>query len=160
MVTNSKKQITLLEGILRVFTFGCSVTSEEYFNPSWHLRSRCIKYLFPKRNSIHKIESASLQATTTSAHWLIVLNIMPLVFIIHPLHKCHGYVWFHLTAQNESILLSTSKEEQPEDRSQPPKVGIRLENSWNYLRPGHFQKSLMENNKWLFKIQRENSLKD
>ena len=32
---------------------------------------------------------------------------------------------FHLTAQSESILLLTSEEEQPEDRSQPPKVGIR-----------------------------------
>ena len=38
---------------------------------------------------------------------------------------CIRFVSFHLTAQSESILLSTSEEEQPEDRSQPPKVGIR-----------------------------------
>ena len=38
---------------------------------------------------------------------------------------CIRYVSFHLTAQSESILLLTSEEEQPEDRLQPPKVGIR-----------------------------------
>ena len=29
-----------------------------------------------------------------------------LTFIIH---ECHGYVWFHLTAQSKSILFSTSR---------------------------------------------------
>ena len=39
---------------------------------------------------------------------------------------CIRYVSFHLTAQSETILLLTSEEEQPEDRSQPPKVGSEL----------------------------------
>ena len=35
-------------------------------------------------------------------------------------------MWFQLAGQSKSILLSTSEgEEQPEDRSQPPKVGFR-----------------------------------
>ena len=42
------------------------------------------------------------------------------------IHKCHWYVSFQLTAQSESVLLLTSEEEQPEDRSQPPKVGSEL----------------------------------
>ena len=38
--------------------------------------------------------------------------------------QLHQYVQFQLTAQSKTILSSTSKEEQPEDRSQASKVGI------------------------------------
>ena len=68
------------------------------------------------------------------------------------------------TAQSESILLSTSEEEQPEDDSKATKikakVGIRLENSWNFFGPCPFQNPLMEKKHViLLKMQRKNTLK-
>ena len=102
-------------------TFGCSVTTEEYFN----LWSQCIEYLLPKRNLIQQIGRAPLQAFATPARTLIVCSKKCnwFTFIIH---KCHRYVSFKLTAQSETILLLTSEEEQPEDHSQPPEVGSEL----------------------------------
>ena len=69
-------------------------------------------------------EGSSTQAFATPAHRSFVLNKCNwFTFIIH---ECHRYVSFKLTAQSETILLLTSEEEQPEDRSQPPEVGSEL----------------------------------
>ena len=71
-----------------------------------------------------------LQATATSANWLLALNMMQLVeFVIRLLYKCNQYI---CVIPADGL---TTKEEQPEDRLQPPKVGVRLENSRNCFRP-------------------------
>ena len=99
-------------------------------NISINLWSWFIKYLLPKGNSIHKIESALLQATATSAHWLLVLNMMQLVDIYNSslmssIHTC--YSSWQPRARTFSSWL------QKKNRSQPSKG--RNSNSQNYFGP-------------------------
>ena len=60
-----------------VFTFGCCVTSEEYFNQSWHLQSQRIKYLVWVQSN----KSRTLHYKQQPRQ--LILNIMPLVDIYY-----------------------------------------------------------------------------
>ena len=60
-----------------VFTFGCCVASEEYFNQSWHLQSQRIKYLVWVQSN----KSRTLHYKQQPRQ--LILNIMPLVDIYY-----------------------------------------------------------------------------
>ena len=84
-------------------TFGCSVTTEECFK-------------IPSALNIY--HSVASKLIVNKVHLVDIYNSLTLSITLM------NYKWIRVTpaeAQSESILLSTSEEEQPEDRSQPPK---------------------------------------